>query len=128
MPRKREVGQVMAEAPDSHQFITDISGRIIELAMGDEEGRVYIAYALAGVLDDLAAVDPEAPEREFAEVLNMQILKALTYAQLVRVASPEDIEAEINDLGLESAEARTLPAESEDWPGLRRSSMNGVTT
>jgi hypothetical protein len=77
---------------EAHTFLGDISGRIVELAMESREGNLYIAYTLATVIDQLQSVAEGEPEREFAEILMMDIAKTLTYTQVVDRVNPEGIE------------------------------------
>jgi hypothetical protein len=72
---------------NTHEFIADVSARIVEMAMESQEGLLYITYTLAYVIDALSDVAEGEPEREFAELLLMDILKHLTYTQ-VRPVEP----------------------------------------
>jgi hypothetical protein len=74
------------------EFLADVIGKMILLGLHSEAGVRYIAYTLQFVVDELIAVEVDSPNREFAEDLVLEILKTLTYVQVINLPSEGDIE------------------------------------
>lgn len=76
------------------EFLADVTGKMIQLALHSEAGVRYIAYTLQLVVDTLSAIEVDSPHREFAEELILEILKTLTYVQVINLPSEGDIETQ----------------------------------